>query len=109
MSSQSHLPIKNQLLAALPETEYQRLIPHLELVSLSLNQVLYDAGELIEHVYFFNQGMCSLITIMENGAIVEVGLVGKEGMVGLPVCWQGQFILKGKKSALNHALTSVGL
>ena len=100
MSSQSHLPIKNQLLAALPETEYQRLIPHLELVSLSLNQVLYDAGELIEHVYFFNQGMCSLVTIMENGAIVEVGLVGKEGMVGLPVCWGGN-------TTINQAMVQI--
>lgn len=99
MSSQS-LPIKNQLLAALPETEYQRLIPHLELVSLSRGQVLYDAGELIEHVYFFNQGLCSLVTFMENGTIVEVGLVGKEGMVGLPVCWGG-------KTTINQAMVQI--
>jgi CRP-like cAMP-binding protein len=51
---------ENWLLAALSDREYERLIPHLELVSLSSHQVLYDAGEQISHVYFPNQAMISL-------------------------------------------------
>jgi CRP-like cAMP-binding protein len=89
VSKDSSLPRKNRLLAALPDQDYQRLIPHLELVSLPRHQVLYDVGEAIAHVYFLNQGMVSLVSIMTDGAIVEVGLTGREGMVGMPVCWGG--------------------
>lgn len=89
LSSNSPAPRENWLLAALSDREYELLIPHLEVVSLSRHQVLYDAGEQISHVYFLNQGLISLISIMAEGAIVEVGLVGKEGMVGMPVCWGG--------------------
>lgn len=89
VSKDSSLPRKNRLLAALPDQDYQRLIPHLELVSLPRHQVLYDVGEAIAHVYFPTQGMVSLVSIMTDGAIVEVGLTGIEGMVGMPVCWGG--------------------
>jgi CRP-like cAMP-binding protein len=80
---------QNQLLAALSETEYQRLVPNLELVSLPLHKVIYEPGELITHVYFPHQALVSLVSLMEDGSTVEVGLVGNEGMVGLPVIWGG--------------------
>jgi CRP-like cAMP-binding protein len=80
---------QNQLLAALSETEYQRLVPNLELVSLPLNKVIYEPGEAIRYVYFPHQALVSLVSTMENGSTVEVGLVGNEGMVGLPVIWGG--------------------
>lgn len=80
---------ENRLLAALSDRDYERLIPHLELVSLSNHQVLYDAGEKISHVYFPTQAMISLVSIMADGAIIEVGIVAKEGMAGMPVCWGG--------------------
>ena len=47
-----HDPKKNQLLAALPEAEYQRWLPHLEWVGMPLGQVLYEAGGTLGHVYF---------------------------------------------------------
>jgi CRP-like cAMP-binding protein len=81
--------MENQLLAAVSTQEYQRLIPHLQPVSLSRDQVLCHAGELIRHVYFPINAIISLISIMENGDIVEVGVVAKEGIVGMPVCWGG--------------------
>ncbi|MBF2018887.1 MAG: Crp/Fnr family transcriptional regulator [Hydrococcus sp. C42_A2020_068] len=81
----------NQLLAALPRSEYQRLAPHLQLVSLSAGQVLYEPGETISEVYFPNRAMISLVSIMEDGSTTEVGLVGNEGMVGLPVFLGGEF------------------
>lgn len=78
-------PIKNRLLAALPTEEYERLLPNLESIPLNFKQVLYNINAPIEYVYFSNNAIGSLITIMENGEAVEVGTVGNEGMVGLPV------------------------
>ncbi|MBD1804619.1 Crp/Fnr family transcriptional regulator [Microcoleus sp. FACHB-SPT15] len=74
----------NQLLAALPDAEYQRLVPHLEYVPLPLQQVLHKRGESIEYVYFPHRAIVSLIASPEEGLNVEVGLVGNEGMVGIP-------------------------
>ena len=89
VSNQPHLPIENQILAALSAGEYQRLLPYLERVDLSLHQVLYEAEEPITHVYFLDQGMASLVCMLEDGSTVEAGIVGKDGMVGLPVIWGG--------------------
>jgi CRP-like cAMP-binding protein len=82
--SESGIP-DNQLLAALSIEDYQRLAPHLELVTLRPQQVLYEVGEPILNVYFPNRSIISLINTMEDGATIEVGLVGREGMVGIPV------------------------
>ncbi|ACC81057.1 Crp/Fnr family transcriptional regulator [Nostoc punctiforme] len=75
----------NRLLAALPATDYERLFPHLKLVSLPLRKFLYEAGEPITQVYFPNKAVVSIITTMEDGSTVEVGLVSSEGMVGMPI------------------------
>ncbi len=77
--------LKNRLLAALPTEEYERLEPYLQRVSLEFHQSLYQPNEPIEHVYFPTDGVVSLLNLMENGDAVEVGTVGNEGMVGLPV------------------------
>ena len=78
-------PIKNQLLAALINTEYQHLVPHLERVDMVLGDVIYFQGGNIEHVYFPETSAVSLISTMESGSTTEVGLVGREGMLGLTV------------------------
>jgi CRP-like cAMP-binding protein len=77
--------VKNELLAALPRGAYLRLLPHLESVSLALGDSLYKSGESIEHVYFPEDALISLVTHMRDGATVEVGLIGRDGMVGIPV------------------------
>jgi CRP-like cAMP-binding protein len=74
----------NRLLAALPDAEYQHLVPYLERVPLSLRQVLHKAGESIAYVYFPHRAIVSLISTPEEGSNVEVGLVGNEGIVGIP-------------------------
>ena len=79
------LPIKNELLAALPRSAYLRLLPHLESVSLPLGTGLYNSGESIRDVYFPEDALVSLVTHMRDGATVEVGLIGRDGMVGIPV------------------------
>ena len=93
MSTSSKSISKNRLLASLPENEYQRLLPHLEPFVLEHGKILYEIGEAIKYCYFPFDAVVSLVTQMEDGKIVEVGLVGNEGMTGLP------FILGQKKSA----------
>lgn len=83
-SNSDSVPV-NQLLASLPESEYQRLVPHLEEVSLALGKVLYEPQEAIKQVYFPSQGMVSLVLILEDGSTTEIGTVCNEGIVGLPV------------------------
>lgn len=84
MTKNPDFPI-NKLLAALPDEDYQRLVPDLEFVELPIKQVLYDPEEPIKHVYFLNQGISSIVYTTENGSTVEVGMVGNDGMVGIPV------------------------
>jgi CRP-like cAMP-binding protein len=81
--------LNNQLLAGLSTEKYQRLIPYLERVELPLRQVLHEPGEKIEYVYFPTDAIISLVSIMQDGSTVEVALVGKEGMVGIPVILGG--------------------
>lgn len=80
---------ENRLLAALPDEEYQRLLPHLEYISLTSEQIIYNPGEAYSHVYFPLEALISLTILMEDGSTVEVGVVNHEGMLGLPVCWGG--------------------
>ena len=76
---------QNRLLAALPEEEYQRLSPHLQNVSLKSGQILYEWEDQIDRVYFPNQTLISHVLDSERGETCEVGLVGNEGMVGIPI------------------------
>ena len=76
---------RNRLLAALPPEVLPALWPRLEPVELPLRRVLHTAGEPITAVYFPETGYASALASMEDGDAAEVGLVGREGMVGLPV------------------------
>ena len=73
------------LLARLPPDEYRRLLPDLERVRLAAKQVLYGPGEPIAHAWFPVDCVVSLLTVLADGAAVETGLVGREGVVGLPL------------------------
>ncbi|MBE9042122.1 Crp/Fnr family transcriptional regulator [Oscillatoriales cyanobacterium LEGE 11467] len=79
----------NQILAAIPDSEYQRLSPYLKPVTLTSGQVLTEPGEPVETVYFPERAMISLVSIMSDGSTTEIGLVGNEGMVGLSVVLGG--------------------
>lgn len=74
---------ENRLLAALARDEFERLAPLLESVPLDLGQILFNPDEHIQHVYFPTTCVVSLLTELEDGAGMEVGLVGREGMVGV--------------------------
>ena len=77
--------VANSMLAALPRKQYQRLLTGLESVALSFGEVLHEPGERIRHVYFPNDSLVSLLTVVEGHLALEVGMVGREGMVGVPV------------------------
>ncbi|MEM7714278.1 MAG: Crp/Fnr family transcriptional regulator [Cyanobacteria bacterium P01_A01_bin.68] len=81
----------NQLLMALPPSEYKRLIPYLEPVNLALGQVIYEPRQPVKEVYFPSRAMISLVSIMKDNSTTEIGLVGNEGMVGLPIILGGNF------------------
>jgi CRP-like cAMP-binding protein len=74
---------ENHILASLPPEDYERLAPHLEQVQLPHGQILCEAGDLIEHVYFPINSMISLVSQLEDGSGTEVGVTGFEGMTGL--------------------------
>jgi CRP-like cAMP-binding protein len=76
---------RNRLLDALPAAEYARLTRKLEPVKPRLGDVLFRPGERTEHVYFPVESIISLMTDLEEGGGIEVGLVGREGMVGISV------------------------
>jgi len=82
-------PSQNHLLAALPETEYARLAPHLERVPLLLGDVLYEPGGQLQHAYFPTTGIVSLLYVLESGASAEVAGVGNEGMLGISLFMGG--------------------
>jgi CRP-like cAMP-binding protein len=73
----------NLLLAALPAGDFAPFFSELEPIDLTLRQVLQDAADPIEHVYFVEQGVTSVLTIMRDGSAIEVGMIGTEGMVGV--------------------------
>src|SRR6202163_2579901 len=79
------VPPANRLLGLLPPTDYQRLRPHLRPIPLKYRQSLYRANRPIGFVYFIETGVGSLVNTMANGQAAEVGTIGNEGMVGLPL------------------------
>jgi CRP-like cAMP-binding protein len=87
----------NRLLATLPKSEYKRLLPKLKTVKLSLGEELYEPGKVIKYVYFPNNSIISLISELSERSWLEVGMVGNEGMAGLPV-------FMGVSSSSTHAL-----
>lgn len=78
-------PPANRLLDLLAPREYARLRPHLEPVELEYRKSLYQADRKIEFVYFIETGVGSLVNTMANGQAAEVGTIGNEGVVGLPL------------------------
>ena len=77
--------IGNLLLLNIPPQEWAGLSPLLEFVRLRLHQVLHEAGDTIKSVYFLNNGLGSVLTVLPDGETVEVGLIGNEGFIGVPV------------------------
>jgi CRP-like cAMP-binding protein len=83
-------PKQNDLLAALPEAEWARWLPHLELVDMPLGKALYESGSKLNHVYFPTTAIISLLYVMEDGASAEIAIVGRDGIVGISLFMGGE-------------------
>jgi CRP-like cAMP-binding protein len=77
--------LRNRLLAGLSAEEYNRIEPDLELVPLAFGKVIYQFKAPIEHVYFPEAGVLSMVGIAGDENLIEVGLLGREGLSGLPL------------------------
>ncbi|WP_229681271.1 Crp/Fnr family transcriptional regulator [Neoroseomonas lacus] len=78
----ARFPTQNRLLASLPKQEIERLLPQMELITFPLRQTLLAAGEANSFVYFPEKGWVSMVLMLQHGDATEVGLIGREGMVG---------------------------
>ena len=78
-------PATNRLLATLPPKECRRLLDAMEQVAVTYGEILYEPGDQIKCVYFPNDCLVSLLTLVDQHQALEVGLVGREGMVGIPL------------------------
>ncbi len=85
-----HNPRQNQLLAALPPADYERLLPDLELVPLPLGWAVYEAGGKLSYVYFPTSSIVSLLYVMENGSSAEIAVTGHDGLVGIALFMGGE-------------------
>jgi len=83
-------PRQNHLLAAMADADYERLLPHLELVPLLLGWPLYESGSPQGHVYFPTASIVSLLYVMEDGSSAEIAVVGNEGVVGIALFMGGE-------------------
>jgi CRP-like cAMP-binding protein len=83
-------PKQNRLLAALPEAEYARLLPDLDLVSMPLGWALYESGAQMDYMYFPTTCIVSLLNVMKSGAAAEIAVTGNEGLVGISLFMGGE-------------------
>jgi CRP-like cAMP-binding protein len=93
-------PIHNEILLGLSGPEAETLFSKLEFLRLKVHHLLHETGDAMKSVYFCNSGMISILTVFPDGKSVEVGLVGKEGVVGLP-------LLVGFRSAPTRAISQL--
>jgi CRP-like cAMP-binding protein len=83
-------PEDNQILAALPAAERERLFTHLERIQMPLGSVLYESGDTLRHIYFPTDCIVSLLYVLENGASAEIAVVGNEGAIGVALFMGGE-------------------
>jgi len=76
-------PVSNRILLAIPDAEYRSIRPHLEYLRMPSHRSLHEPHEKLRFVHFLNQGLISLVVVMEDGRTVEAGIVGNEGVSGI--------------------------
>src|SRR5450755_2849444 len=85
MLGAKQVSVSNHLLGALPRKDYQKLLPVLEPIKLTFGEILYESHTQIRHVYFPIDCFVSMLTTVDAGRAAEVGLIGCEGMIGVPM------------------------
>jgi CRP-like cAMP-binding protein len=82
--------VRNRLLAALPIADRHRIVPTLDVIPLKLKETLHTPGERPRYVYFPGGGFCSAVAVLEDGRMIEVATIGREGMVGISAVLGGR-------------------
>jgi len=93
----------NQILDALPPNDRNRLIADMRVVELPIKTVLFEPSEPIDAIYFPLGGVISLVTALDDGAIVEVATIGNEGIVGLPYVAGGSLAVRAISQVAGHS------
>jgi CRP-like cAMP-binding protein len=106
MLGAKQVSVQNHLLRALPRRDYQKLLPVLEPVKLAFGETLYESQAQIRHVYFPIDCFVSMLTTVDAGRAAEVGLIGSEGMIGVPMALGAAFspfraVVQGGGTALR--------
>jgi CRP-like cAMP-binding protein len=83
-------PLQNHILQALPAAERARLFPHLRLVRMPLGAVLYEAGDVLGHIYFPTDSIVSLLYVLQDGSSAEISVVGNDGVIGVSLFMGGE-------------------
>ncbi len=112
MTEKAQPAVRNRLLAGLPRRDLERLLPQMEPVALKLGEVLYEPGARIKHCYFPNAGVVSLLTVIGPNKAAEVGMIGREGLVGMSAAVglnisQLRAVVQGDGSALRITAASL--
>ncbi len=89
MTSPTHSPTQNHLLAALPAADLARITALLELVPLALGDMMYEPGDLLQYAYFPTTSIVSLHYVTQSGASAETAGVGREGVLGVSLFMGG--------------------
>lgn len=82
MHSPTSSHLDNKLLAALPRSQFNLLVPHLTTTMLAQSVVVYETGDEVDQIYFPHNGMFSLLAVMRDGKAIETATVGREGVIG---------------------------
>jgi len=77
--------VYSRILLSIPDDEYDAILPHLQFVDLPMHRSLHESPDGLEYGYFLNMGLASLVIETQDGRSVEVGIVGREGFVGVPL------------------------
>ena len=100
MESPNRKSYRNRVLGSLPASEMERLAPHLSPQTFRRNQTLYNPGQTVDTIYFLENGICSIVVTMENGSSIEVGIIGRDGFIGLPA-------ILGTGHSLGHSFIQI--
>lgn len=85
-----HDPRQNRILASLPVSDYERILPDLEPIEMPLGWTISEAGDHVKYLHFPTSGIISLIYSLENGSSSEIAIVGNEGMIGISIYMGGE-------------------
>jgi len=101
MSTRSNLP-SNRLLSALPLSNFKRIAPHLETITCEREQILIEANSPLDHIFFPDSGVVSMMALYSDGSVIELATIGREGFAGV------RAVFGTKKSAARYLVQIPG-